>query len=86
MIFFDRSNRKLSIQSICKITPGARIRTISVASTRVPTIFRRIRVFFSMICGGKDNGEVSETELVLPGRLKRMMEDSSLGRSASLGG
>jgi hypothetical protein len=35
-----------------KYAESGSVRTISVASTRVPTIFNRTRVFFSMICDG----------------------------------
>ena len=51
MVFLDRSNRKLEYNHKSEYVVDAAIeaRTISVASTRVPTIFSRTLVFFSII-------------------------------------
>ncbi len=50
MVFFYRTDSKLWGRSHIKnVKENEKGLTISVASTRVPTIFRRTRVFFSMI-------------------------------------
>ena len=59
VVFFDRSNGKLVVNRAAmsgldgsqdmKYNGTRKVPTISVASTRVPTIFNRTRVFFSII-------------------------------------
>jgi hypothetical protein len=52
VVLLDSPNGKLTAMQLNATmhTEIEQERTISVASTRVPTIFNRTRVFFSMIC------------------------------------
>ena len=71
VVFFYRADCELCKRRISYTYNRVKVkgaRTISVASTRVPTIFRRTLVFFSMTCahvGGGERKQGEGTNLVL---------------------